>query len=840
MKCTFLTAVLFVASAVSAVSSAGSGPVFTITQCAFDERNLVVRVSWLADSAVIKDEIFGGLSVTLSPGEAFAPLSSFRCSSLSGDTTIAVPDAIFDTLYSIGLWTKRQDTWIAPDSSATRIIRVASSFKQPVSFFSSAGDTVKALVGRLLLWKGPDYPAGILPNTDTVASLIVPDSMINGFISLGRGVRFLHPGLTPAFFIALKFDGVEAGPYLKNIRCYRDSSGVLLLQPGAVTDTVVKRVYFMTSDLTCPFFLLADTVAPLVRVLSDTSTCIDTVQLTDSLSIADNCPVLSWKFYCAPGTQSCAAPVSSGFTQGKSGRIYCSIPASGAQAAGIRAFLIVSDGVFIDTIDLSRRSVRLHSDAMTTPANAIVPISSSADPFTPGLQSCLQALFEGAGNTYDPSKFRVYRWQPQASNSQSWVEYASARDADFQFRPGNLFWLITDKSMVIDIGRCKTTSLKSTYALPLSPHNWTDIAVPFGFNLSLSEVIEASGASAEDIIIYRWLPDSANRTYQAHLVYGSAGMAGNHPEDTLFSGIGNGYTVFNPFDTAFTLRLPPRPVAIAAHRPPSANPAKLNKSRYAGIIYGKSADHSATVTKRKAVTGYCVKVSAYQDDAEIGAVYCGMSDCRGDTTLYPSAPSFSQTNIRIRHPSNGTHGGIMLYPSKNGGVQLFPVEVFNGSVKSFSARISASPLAGGAAVEVRVLQKCTDGYKRITEGGEVDAAAGKHAELVVAAGTKASLDAFLAGTFTAPDAAPYEISYAFKNNSFMVSFAHVAPGDRCRTAVYNARGQRIIEAQAVQTASGKGCVRLIAPKLPSGVYVLKSSIVSGNHVTSEAHRIALP
>ena len=806
-------------SVLAANPSSNPEQVLTIKHCAFDAKNLVVRLSWTADSTVFHEELFAGITATYTAGDTAPPEATFRCVTLSGDTVFSIPNVVFDTSYTISLWTNRQGAWITPNSLSSSVIRIASSYKQPISYFSpSSSDTLKALENRVLLWKGQGYPAGILAHDDTIASFSEPDSLLSGYISCDRGIRFLNPTPSPAFYIALTIDSSITKRSIKNFRLYKDSSRVLRLQRGAIVDSVNKRIYCKITDENFPFVVLEDSIRPIVRVTSDTSQCIDSLPLTDTVTVTDNGVNCSWKFFCAPGADSFSSPVSTGTIDEHSGVVTCPIPAWGARAAGMRAYLTVSDGTFSDTINLSRRAIRTGADAVTTPANFIFPIAATAQPDRPEIRSCLAPLFSEAGNVYDKSKFRIYKWSPNPSGTAgtgSWIEYAIGNEADFQCKPGALMWLITAKPANIDFGKSSTLSLKTPCTLTLAPHNWTDIAIPFGFDIPVAALIDASGPAAENIIIYRWIPDIPNRTYSAKMVYGSKSITGDSVSDTLFSGLGNGYALYNPHDSIVNLRIPPIPLSL------------WNRSTGTSFF------------KRKPDRGFCVKVSAYTGSSERGSVYCGLSSERSDTLFVPSPPSFLPPLVRIRHPRSGS-AAIALFPALGKSPAVYPLELYNENNSPLPVTIRASIFKAGSGIEFCLVKNQQGVYSRLSDDCTITVDAGGHADILAVTGAPQQIASYFEDLKKTPGNAPAAIACTIKNGWLLITFKNVSTDESCRFVVYNALGKCLENSLVAAVSKREGNAKSIALKLPSGVYIIKTSFSTQRGAPWATQRIVIP
>ncbi len=786
----------------------------SITKCGFDRKNLTVDLSWVADSIVLSDEVYAGITATVISGAISTPRTMFRCTALSGDTTFAITDATFDTAYTVSLWTKRQGVWIKPDSLSTAKVTVSSPYKQPISFFlPTKNDTVKALEGRLALWKGSDYPLGLFPHNDTVVSYMPAEKSHNGFISRGAGVRFLLPEPSPAIFMALRCnDSIPAGS-LNKIRLYKDSLGALIVQRNAALDSAHKRIVCKTSDFVFPYVVLEDTVAPTVRVVSDTSTCIDSVPIGDTIDVSDNGVNLTYAYFCAQGGKSISSPAASGTIDGKSGRITGTIAAWGAQAAGMRAFCIVSDGTTTDTINLSRRATRTHSDAMMTPENSIVPVGSTIVPENYAMSSCLQPVFN-TSSSYDQSKFRIFKWLPENSgNVNGWVEYSKSRDSVFQCRPGALFWMITEKPTNIDFGKGTTVSLKAPFTISLSPKNWTDISIPFGFDMPRASVINASGPAAENLIMYRWVADPFHRTYYPSLVYGSKNIENDSLTDTLYSGNGNGYTVYNPFDTAVSLRFPPIPLSMQ------------NQSATNGLVKTKASD------------GYCIKITATSGKKELGTAYCGTNSSIKNPVLYPAPPSFSSATVLIKNPDLGKKGSISIYPAYGQQPALFPLEIDNQSSGPLSVTVRAALLYGNKNIECRLMQKQGEGYVVINDNFPVEAG---NAGILLAAGTSDQLDSYFRKALVKTEIVQPKLTYTVKNRMLCVSLRNISDMVNYRMSVFDVQGKCVVSSFVKKRTNGDMLAQQFSCFVPSGVYILKWAGVSKSSSVFVTQRVVMP
>lgn len=614
---------------------------FRISEAVFDQANLAFKISWCIDSAALENGISGG--ITVSYHQSVRPETYFLPTKLCGDTVLHIYDLKFDTTYHLQIWAKHQENLLQPESLSSRVVSVYSLIKQPVSFFHPAKstDTVKALNGKVILWKEKDYLQGVPPHEDTVYYYRPDASKMKGFVQVGTGIRFANPEPSLPFFIALSIDSIPAYSKAERVLIYRDSLGFFIPERNCQPDISGKFVMMKTDRIKFPLIVMVDTVAPTHRLVSKVLPVIDSTQINDTVEISDNSANVSWSFYCMPGAELPSKPVRSGIIQGTTSKIPCRISSSGAHANGIRALLIFSDGSFSDTINLSKSGIRSNSDPFTTESKMIMPLLTTAILDNPGASVCLGSLF-GKHKSYDKSEFRIFRWASEpGQTTDNWVEYEPKYESLFQIKPGALFWIICDKSQIIDLGRGTTVPLDKPCELVLPPKNWTDFANPYGFDIGLSDAFSSSSPDARSVHIYSWKAQVAQKTYSASLMYSAA--ISDKAQDTI-KAQRNGYTVYNPFDTAIILRFPPYPYGFFSNN--------LSKTRE---------------------DGFSVKVALRSGNDTLGSVYCCGHTFSQDTIVCPPPPSFGNAGISIE---NGNRlFGIISYPLFNSTVSAYEINV---------------------------------------------------------------------------------------------------------------------------------------------------------------------
>lgn len=759
---------------------------FRINEAVFDQANLTFKISWCIDSSALENGISGG--IVISYYQSVRPETYFLPTKLCGDTVLHIYDLKFDTTYHIEFWAKYQENLLQPESLSSKTINVYSLIKQPVSFFHPAKstDTVKALNGKVILWKEKDYLLGIPPHEDTVFYYRPDASKMNGFVQVGTGIRFAKPEPSLPFFIALSIDSIPAYCKAEQVLIYRDSLGFLIPERNCQLDVSGKFVMMKTDKTKFPMVVMVDTVAPTHKLVSKELFIVDSSQINDTVEISDNSANIYWSFYCMPGAELPSKPVSSGIIQGTSSKIPCRISSSGAQTNGIRALLIASDGSFTDTINLSKSGIRSNSDPFTTESKMIMPLLTTAVLDNPSASVCLGSLF-GKQKAYDNSEFRIFRWasEPaQATQSNRWIEYESKYESLFQIKPGALFWIICDKSQIIDLGRGTTVPLDKPCELILPPKNWTDFANPYNFNIGLSDVFGSSSVDARSVHIYSWKAQVAQKTYSASLMYSAA--ISDNGQDTL-KAQRNGYTVYNPFDTAITLKFPPYP-------------------------YGFFGSNSLSKTK---ANGFSVKVAIQSGKDTLGSVYCCGHTFSQDTIACPPPPSFGNTEISIE--SGNRHLGIISYPLRNSTVSAYEIDVNNdrnGSPLSLSAGFTDNR-------NYDIKMKIVYDNQTVTSSGNAHIEVLKSRKLRIYVGKSSDIDNFQNPISIAPVLKP-SVRHCYKNKALNLKMSNVYQC-QCVLELYDLQGKIMFRKR---WSPGKNHEDYSIPISASGTYLLRISFIS--------------
>jgi hypothetical protein len=748
------------------------------------------KLTWHADSAAVTEGLQYGITASCGKPDNDPPFSHIALEKLSSDTIFTFPELVYDTSYYIGIWAYLDGVWFAPDSLSSKKVYVSSVSSQPVSLFAPTKviDTVRALSNKVLFWKDSSFPLGIPANRDTVIAYIPADPQLNGFIRLSKGIRFSHPEPSLPFHIALTIDSIPSKCKAGQIHIYRDSLGLFIPEDSSVLDVNKLQVSMKVADLRLPLIVLADTTPPVISVLSNISSIIETNTLYDTLLVSDNSANIDWSLYCSQGSELFTKPTVSGTTTGRSGHIICPIPAAGAQLNGIRAVLICSDGVYKDTVNLSRRGLRYNSDPISLPEKTIVPVFTTAQLDSPGIQYSLKTLFDRSGGRYDPAQFRIYRWLENKSNAGStnkWIEYSLINENMFSITPGMLIWLISSNAQIIDLGTGTTLSLKDTASIELPPRNWTDFNNPFGFNLRLSDILRSTNIGRNDIVIYKWEEDRNRSTFRTSLVYSSIISEIDSLRDTLY-GMQSGYTVYNRTEGLINLRFPPVPY--------------------------HSIGSTGYFSKKQSQNKFTIRITAKTDYEEIGTVYCGIHGNSSDTFAYPLPPSFGDNSVVIRGQADNSCG-ILSYPFSNAVPAVFNIDIKYKGPKT-NVSIFADVLTKDNGAEYALFTRKEKRLELIT--GNQIALQGEQGSLSLVVGDASAVASFRTNNSKNIAVTP-SVNISRMRGMVGLEMSGIEQSI-CNWELFNLHGRRV-SVQQFEHTPGKS--KFIPISLPAGVYVVK-------------------
>jgi hypothetical protein len=610
----------------------------------FDAATNSITVRWTMDSTQNRDYAtvaysigisctFGGYPSDTSVAKQITP---FR--SLSDSAIVNISDEIlFDTMCYVALWMKKNTgVWSSPTPASRDTVRMPPLSWQKISYFSpnDPADTVYAFNRRVRLCNDV-----VIPTTaDTLKHWSPADSLLKGFMPVSIGFSFSSRIPSPAFFVGLRCDGIPSNRSIGDVRIFRFNGDLWSVESSVGTDRAAGYVWVKTRDIGAPFIAMIDTMKPIYQIVSHPAEAIHALQpVADTFIVADNISNLRCSFKFAKGGNAFDEnrridTVLSAYRD----TLVLSTPGEFAsEDNGLRAYLILDDGINRDTAVVSRSVIRDQlSDVIATGSQKWLPLRVTAYPDSPNVKTGLKAFSTKSGWKYDPNAFRLFRWHAYGGNSgksDKWVEYADSVDGIFKFVPGNLLWLKSRKDTVLEFGRAVTPSLLEDYQILLPAKNWTDIALPFKFDILVGDILDATGArdsSADSLQFYGWKYSTAGKYVTDPLFV--AGLSGAYPTlgnraSVLLSENRVGYSIYNPLDRPVTLYIPPLPASL------SSVASSLEKK-------------SAPVTSGR----WAVKISGRtNDDEPLSPVVCGFVPGKNGVSFFPAPPSLSGISMRV-------------------------------------------------------------------------------------------------------------------------------------------------------------------------------------------------
>jgi hypothetical protein len=684
------------ASSANATTLAAEGKLDTnsvkILSLAFDSVKNEIHVKWRLKARPL-DTLQVGISYSLS-GYPTADTSAHQNQLVTSaaDTVdsatvklreplVFSASAANPTNYYVALWEGRVNgLYAAPTDSSRGTIASPTYNWQHVTFFTKVpGDTSSVFNGNVLLITTVATTGDVANDTGTIQyyNALTPPNLA-GFVQVSVPFYFSGKDQSGKFKIALKLSALPTGAIPANVRIYQLINGLWYVDRTSTADNTYAYTTTADNCPQCQYPLVAlidtqdvsltrgfhaDTLAPLTDVF-------------DTLFINDNCANVTWKYYYTMGGVGYdQGAVDSGTLSGTSAPIYEVIPGGNVTADnGLRAMVVVSDGVHTDTQNVSRQVLRTSSDFVRTEPGLWDALRATAILNKPDIKSILTASAGNAPWTYDKKQMRLFRWYPYAGNqahNSKWVEYSDTTATMFTMAPGVLVWAKSRAVTNIDFGAGVTPSLKQSYPLQLSPANWTDFALPFRFDIRIGDMLDSTGAVSDSLQIYSWVLDQARGRLVATPIFlkafASLGLA--DPSTVMSSkDLGGGCTVYNPSPVAVTMRVPPIPKTMS------------------GYALAKKA-----VAKRSASSGWAISVNAnLTDGSRLSPVFCGYTPAKTTaTTFFPLPPSFADEYVGVLDDAtNGMYGHALSHAVADGGCTFVLAFVNGGSAAAtFSYRL---------------------------------------------------------------------------------------------------------------------------------------------------------
>lgn len=633
----------------------------------FDTATNRICVAWTYSLA---DSVSYGVTFGLDSAAAAATTPAEWDSALSATDTSYIPfgeDIRFDTTYYVFIRLRKAGGLPSGVSeAATAAVRLPAYTWEPIVYFTSpTGDTARAFNNSVTLWYNGTWGFGLF--RDTVRAF-VPDSLPAGLKPVSAGFSLSRYDDGPTLTVALRYDSVPSGYSPDDIRMYRyTSTGQWVvyhdytLHGNQGRISVDTRLLSMVNE---PLILMVDQQRPTAVALNDIDSPVAAgVALLDSVHVSDNIANLAVTVLYSRA-EDAPRPMLFDTLQATSGTFEVEV-ASGyvTDDAGVRVYLVVSDGLYSDTLNLSRQVVRAEASDLSTEASSWVPLRTTAVLDDPSMGTVLSTLLGGG---YDNTVCRVFRWFDPVSDdgvsrgTHDWVEYNDPQERLFRIVPGRLMWIKTKESRRPRFGSGVTTSLRDNQRIELPPQNWTDIALPYNFGICLGDILDATGAMADSLQYYRWA-NAGDGVYTTQTMY-IATLTDSllkDPATVLNAGARDGFSVYNPTESPVDLVIPPVTYAMSSYR-----------------VVGRGLPKSAAQGKT-----WSLRLEPRVGESRaLGPVVLGYAPAQAgqDKTWYPSAPSFSDAGVCVVDATGGRFGHAVAHRTVDGGVS-FRVEFFNNA-----------------------------------------------------------------------------------------------------------------------------------------------------------------
>jgi PKD repeat protein len=656
-----------------------------LERCTFDPGSDQIMVTFKAAGVAARDSLQAGISYSLtgfpvsdSLVRQVVPLSS------GADTT--VPVRLFENLrfnagYFIALWERRADgAWTAATDSSRDTLTTPDFNWQQVSYFTKlGGDTAYAFNDNIRLMTDSVVESGESHTTDKVVIVHPDPGLFSGFVPASIAFKFAQPQSSARFYVGLKFS--LPSPFSSNdLRVYRLHDSVWTAESTTTLDARSGYVSVKTNDLASAFMVLLDTQAVAIQRGAHADTVTEFSDLFDTVTVSDNAANVKWRFMCAKGGDAFSAGgVTAGGALGnrKSDRVIVHIPYTFVTGEnGVRARLLVTDGVHSTVTDFSRQVRRSNSDYVRTEPMKWLPLRVTAVLDSPQVRYALRDSAEGAGPwTYDARNARLFKWDPGVRNGtgdRKWVEYNDNTADLFRFQPCGLVWIKTRQETGVNFGSGVTLPLTAAQFVSIAPNTFTDFALPYRFNVKVGDIIDSTRAGApgaDSLQIYAWERDSSGM-FRTRPVYIADLATANLADRTATLGCLDltGYTVFNPTAGQIMMRIPPVPEAMSS--------------------YGQR------LPKRADKGGWAIKIrSDLSNKTRLTDLYCVYDPAKGGPLrYYPLAPTFERSYAGLYDPdAQKTFGSALTGKTANGGC-AFQIAYVNQSPSEVRFTCTLEPI----------------------------------------------------------------------------------------------------------------------------------------------------
>jgi PKD repeat protein len=663
------------------------------TSVSFDSSANGVTVHWTVDTSIAiaeRDSMEAGISWSVTgyiKGDIMQPDTIVKNAALTDSCLLRMGDLLFDTTYYFTTWfRKRGGSWLPLSGNSKAALRTPTFSLQSITY-GADHPIAYADNNRFRITVNPAVFS--LAENNTTIKLWRPPCAPQGFILMSKGYEFCDKYQSPPLSIGFKYDPTRQGDLIRKIKIYRSINNRWFLERSPQwIDSIEGYVGVTTGDIVSPFIAMIDTSPPVIAIQSHPEKAVVSEgQVIDDFIVSDNIANASWNFRYAKGgyafdNDHCDTGIFSSCNNRKS----TFIPGSYVSAdQGVRAILSISDGVSDVVVNVSRRVIREAGvEAFSTEALKWKPLLVTADLDSPGVRNALQGLAGGKAWAYDNTRFRLFRWFPSHGNApnsaDNYVEYSDGLDSVFSLTPGRLLWLKTKKAVVIDFGKGVTTDLTKPFAVPLRARSWNDIGLPFNFDITVGDVLDATIAAGQSIDSLRfciWSTDANKNYILDEMYFPSLAIEALQDKAITFMSRNSdggrvGYSVYNASGADRALVIPPLPGVMSGYCP-QAGKKKSGEGIGAIVIKAQTAGGSAS-----------------------NRVFCGLSGGKRDKRYFPAAPSLEDAfNIRVCDEQMKQFGHLAATGpwGKDDGAS-WHIAVNNRSDRAQRIRLSASWITG--------------------------------------------------------------------------------------------------------------------------------------------------
>jgi uncharacterized repeat protein (TIGR02543 family) len=460
--------------------------------------------------------------------------------------------------------------------------------------------------------------------------------------------------------------------------------------------------------------------------------------------------------------------------------------------SGVFVYLIINNGTISDTINMSRqmgiRNFLSGTDGKRTvdyktrwsPLAARVDVPDLTIDKAFDYEEFKKTLFDeeelAEGLPLDDKRYRLFRWLPKTQGAGDWTEYMGENKQLFQMVNGRLMWLRTtplrgNPKFVFDTAT--TTSLVDTFTVydTLKSKQWTDLIMPFDFDVKVKDVLAATSGYAgngnleqsDSLYFYTWEQDGTNK-YTAKELYLW------HAADTADASFMGPFTVYNNYARNIVLRIPPKPAVFQSKTGQSKTKAAAKAAYSGGFWY--------------------YAVNAVLDDmSNVASLRLGYYESE---RVVPAPPTLGSQSVVILS-EDGWHIGNYLTPELSKGGRTFKLRFINGEKQKATFRFSAQASAG---VPEKMQMMFVDAVT-----GEILGGSGSERSLTVAGNSHSDVYAVVGGkdylnkTVAGPSGAKFAMGGISVNQSArsvrLKYYVPLAGTDRVEVSVYNLKGRLI-------------------------------------------------